>query len=124
MTSKTDYSVVLLKNGEHKEWLLKKHYAKRTCSVSYAYGLIYDNKIVGVCTFGFPPNYNYNDGKCIVCNEDKDLIPITNDGGSLSYCKKCNKQVIIFEYIDQNKYDEKIKNKQAVITKTTSFFIL
>ena len=58
----------------------------------------------------------YNDGKCIVCNEDKDIIPITNDGGSLSYCKKCNKQVIIFEYIDQNKYDEKIKNKQAVIT--------
>jgi hypothetical protein len=60
-----DYKVVHLQNGEHTEWLLKKHYAKRICSVSYAFGLIYDGKIVGVCCFGFPPNYNYNDGKCV-----------------------------------------------------------
>lgn len=60
-----EYKVVHLQNGEHTEWLLKKHYAKRICSVSYAFGLIHDGKIVGVCCFGFPPNYNYNDGKCI-----------------------------------------------------------
>lgn len=63
-----NYKVVHLQNGEHTEWLLKKHYAKRTCSVSYAFGLIYDGKIVGVCCFGFPPNYNYNNGKCIFNN--------------------------------------------------------
>jgi hypothetical protein len=61
----TEYKVVQLQNGEHQEWLLKKHYARRTCSVSYAFGLVHDEKLVGVCTFGCPPNYNYNDGKCI-----------------------------------------------------------
>ena len=55
-----DYAVKRLHNGEHKEWILKKHYAKRTCSVSYAFGLIKELKILGVCTFGYPPNYNYN----------------------------------------------------------------
>lgn len=59
------YTVKRLYKGEHKDWILKKHYAKRICSVSYAFGLIKDLKIIGICTFGFPPNYNYNDGKCI-----------------------------------------------------------
>lgn len=59
------YKVIVLRNGEHNDWLLKKHYAKRTCSVSYAFGLIDDMNIIGVCTFGSPPNYNYNNGKCI-----------------------------------------------------------
>ena len=62
------YTVKRLYNGEHKDWILKKHYAKRICSVSYAFGLIKDLKIIGICTFGFPPNYSYNDGKCIFHN--------------------------------------------------------
>jgi hypothetical protein len=60
-----NYKVISLRNGEHNEWLLKKHYAKRICSVSYSFGLIDQEKIIGICTFGFPPNYSYNDGKCI-----------------------------------------------------------
>ena len=44
---------------------MQKHYAKRICSVSYCFGLVKDEKIIGICTFGFPPNYNYNQGKCI-----------------------------------------------------------
>lgn len=59
------YKVIVLRNGEHNEWLTKKHYAKRKCSVSYAFGLINDTNIIGICTFGFPPNYNYNNGKCV-----------------------------------------------------------
>ena len=59
------YKVIYLMNGEHTEWLLKKHYAKRNCSVSHAFGLVDSEKIIGICTFGFPPNYNYNNGKCI-----------------------------------------------------------
>ena len=114
MISKNDYSVVLLQNGEHKEWLLKKHYAKRTCSVSYAYGLIYDNKIVGVCTFGFPPNYNYNDGKCIF-NEIKVktlelnrlVINTNNEKNLLSFfvanaIKLLPKPLAIVSYADPN----------------------
>tara|TARA_Y100001937_G_scaffold15460_1_gene21169 strand:+ start:461 stop:1114 length:654 start_codon:yes stop_codon:yes gene_type:complete len=62
---KNSYKVKELKNGEYKEWILKKHYAKRQCSVSYCFGLVKDEKIIGICTFGFPPNYNYNQGKCV-----------------------------------------------------------
>lgn len=37
-----------------KEWLLYKHYAKRLCSISFAFGLYIDNVLQGVCTFGMP----------------------------------------------------------------------
>lgn len=47
------------------EWIENKHYAKRKCSISFVYGLFIKNKLVGVCTFGYPPNYNYNNGKCV-----------------------------------------------------------
>ncbi len=61
-----DYSVRQLNNHEYRDWLLKKHYAKRLCSVSYAFGLIdLDQNVVGIITFGCPPNKEYNDGKCI-----------------------------------------------------------
>ena len=63
------YKIQQLTNGEYMDWILKKHYAKRICSVSYAFGLVKDlDKIVGVCTFGSSPNYQYNDGKCIFNN--------------------------------------------------------
>jgi len=68
MINTNKFKVRELKNGEYKQWILKKHYAKRSCSVSYCFGLIEDTKIIGVCTFGFPPNFNYNDGKCIFSN--------------------------------------------------------
>ena len=48
-----------------KEWFLKKHYAKRMPSVSYCFGLFEGVELIGVCSFGFPPNYNYNNGKCV-----------------------------------------------------------
>ena len=48
------------------DWLLKKHYAKRLCPISYAFGLVdKSDNIEGVITFGCPPNKEYNDGKCI-----------------------------------------------------------
>lgn len=40
----------------YSEWLLKKHYAKRLCSVSYAFGLYIDGCIRGVVTYGMPPS--------------------------------------------------------------------
>ena len=57
-----------IQNHETKTWLLNKHYAKRMPSISYAFGLYDDEWLVGVCTFGFPPNYNYNEGKCVFNN--------------------------------------------------------
>lgn len=110
------YSVSQLRNGEHNEWLLKKHYAKRQCSVSYAFGLIYDQKIVGVCTFGFPPNYNYNDGDCIFHNlkvktlELNRLVINTYDTKNLLsfFVSKClnllPKPMAIVSYADPNNH--------------------
>ena len=67
---KKRFKVLRIQNQETYDWLLKKHYAKRIPSISYAFGL-YDNEnlLQGVITFGFPPNYNFNNGKCVFGDE-------------------------------------------------------
>ena len=40
-----------ISNFECKDWIINKHYAKRMCSISYAYGLFIDGQLNGVCTF-------------------------------------------------------------------------
>ena len=45
-----------IQHYETKEWLLKKHYAKRMPSISYAFGLYIDHMLVGICTYGMPPS--------------------------------------------------------------------
>jgi len=53
-----NYQVKGIPKEQTHEWLLKKHYAHRIPSISYAFGL-YDaeNILQGVCTFGMTPNY-------------------------------------------------------------------
>ena len=69
MAIKEKYTVKSIDKFQTKEWLLYKHYAKRMCSISYCFGLFDESKsLIGVCTFGFPPNYNYNNGKCVFNN--------------------------------------------------------
>lgn len=68
MSIKERYSVKSIDSYLCKDWLLNKHYAKRMCSISYSFGLYVDGILSGVCTFGFPPNYNYNNGKCVFNN--------------------------------------------------------
>tara|TARA_B100000902_G_scaffold226432_1_gene214982 strand:- start:149 stop:802 length:654 start_codon:yes stop_codon:yes gene_type:complete len=79
----SDVYVKRLLNQEYKKWILNKHYAKRGCSVSYAFGLIKNSKILGVCTFGHPPNYNYNNGRCLFDNFEVKTLElnrlVTND---------------------------------------------
>ncbi len=54
-----------IKSRETYDWLLHKHYAKRIPSISYSFGLYFNEELNGICTFGYPPNYNYNNGKCV-----------------------------------------------------------
>jgi hypothetical protein len=68
MSIKEKYSVKSIDSYLCKDWLLNKHYARRLCSISYSFGLYVDGILNGVCTFGFPPNYNYNNGKCVFNN--------------------------------------------------------
>jgi len=66
------YKINSIDNFQTKEWLLKKHYAKRLCSISYCFGLFDENKIlIGVCTFGSPPSRSLCIGICGVENSHK-----------------------------------------------------
>lgn len=60
-----EYEVQKIDKKYALEWILNKHYAKRMCSISYSFGLFKNKKLVGVATFGYPPNYNFNEGKCV-----------------------------------------------------------
>jgi len=67
MAIKDKYSVKPIDNFMCKEWILKKHYAKRMPSISYAFGLFDENNLMcGCCTFGQPPS----DQIQMCCGED------------------------------------------------------
>lgn len=72
MSIKDKYSVKSIDTEQCKEWLLKKHYAKRLCSISYSFGLFdIENLLIGVCTFGSPPSRALCIGVCGVENAPK-----------------------------------------------------
>lgn len=78
------YKVKSIELFKCKEWILKKHYAKRMPSISYSFGLYDDNNfIIGVCTFGMPPSSTLAES---ICGEDYSKIVlelnrlVVNDG--------------------------------------------
>lgn len=46
----------------YEEWILKKHYAQRMPSISFAYGLFLNDKVIGVCTIGKPASNSLCEG--------------------------------------------------------------
>jgi hypothetical protein len=69
MSIKEKYQVKPIQSYLCKEWLLNKHYAKRLCSISFAFGLFdNDNLLIGVCTFGCPPSRSLCIGVCGIEN--------------------------------------------------------
>ena len=65
MSIKDKYFVRSIDSNKTHEWLLKKHYAKRLCSISYSFGLFdIENTLVGICTFGSPPSRSLCIGVC------------------------------------------------------------
>lgn len=59
------FVVQSIQSQQTYEWLLKKHYAKRIPSISYAFGLFTkDSVLCGVCTFGKPASPNICIGIC------------------------------------------------------------
>ena len=59
-----NYEAKSIENSQTKEWLLHKHYAKRTCSISYAFGLFDGLQLIGICTFGKPASPSLCVGVC------------------------------------------------------------
>tara|TARA_R100001126_G_scaffold82628_1_gene50939 strand:+ start:9851 stop:10558 length:708 start_codon:yes stop_codon:yes gene_type:complete len=62
------YKVESIKKDLCKEWLLKKHYAKRIPSISYSFGLydLSNGVMIGCCTYGIPPQNN----ALLLCGEE------------------------------------------------------
>jgi len=105
-----NYEVTSIKYHDCKEWLLYKHYAKRLCSISFAFGLYDGLQLVGVCTFGKPASSSLCTGVCGVENSEYvyELNRLcVNDGlpkNTLSYfvsrCLKSLPPLIIVSYAD------------------------
>jgi len=49
---KEKYNVKSIDSCLCKEWLLKKHYAKRIPMIEFSFGLFENNNLIGVCTYG------------------------------------------------------------------------
>lgn len=108
LSIKDKFTVKQIQKHETYEWILKKHYAKRKPSISWAYGLFAD-ALEGVCTFGSGANRNM---KSMV--EGYDCIElnrlITNEQleeNVLSYfVSRCLKMLprptVVVSYADQN----------------------
>ena len=54
MTIPNNYKVRQIMSIECKEWFLKKHYARRLPSTSYAFGIYREKNLIGVCSYGRP----------------------------------------------------------------------
>jgi len=102
--------VTSISYNETKEWLLKKHYAKRMCSIKYSFGLFVNNYLRGVLTIGKPAspflcigvcgqnnsNYVYELNRLIVDeNLKKNILSYF-----VSQCLKKLPKMIIVSYAD------------------------
>ena len=49
-----DYYITRINYGETKPFILDMHYSRRMPSITYAFGLYENNKLIGVITYGSP----------------------------------------------------------------------
>ena len=57
-------TVTSIKRTDYAPWLLERHYARRMCPVSHAFGAYADGELVGVVTYGAPASRNLCEGVC------------------------------------------------------------
>ena len=58
------FQVLPIKTVEVEPWLLRKHYAKRMCPISYAFGLYKNKQLIGIVTYGIPSSSTLRMGIC------------------------------------------------------------
>lgn len=56
--------VVPIETREVKSWLLNRHYAKRLCPISFAFGGYNGTTLVGIVTYGVPVSSSLRSGLC------------------------------------------------------------
>ncbi len=59
-----NYTVSKIPSKETYPWLLKKHYARRIPSISFAFGLYKDKELCGILTVGTPSSSPLREGVC------------------------------------------------------------
>lgn len=97
--------------AEVEPWILNRHYAKRLCPISYAFGAWKEKKLIGVVTYGTPASSSLRAGICgkewansvielnrLCCDSEKNLASIIV-GRSL---KLLPKPSIVISYADLN----------------------
>ena len=109
MSIKNNFNVYSIPTKQAKPWILKKHYAGRMPSVSYAFGLHRGKELVGVCTFGhmsmpqeeqrWKPFQLYELNRLIT----EDDLPKNALSYFVSQCiKKLPKPCVLISYADLN----------------------
>lgn len=56
--------VLSIKREDYTPWLLNRHYARRMCPVSFAFGAYLQGELVGVVTYGTPVASPLKNGVC------------------------------------------------------------
>ena len=106
-----NYSVRSVDTFVIKDWILRKHYAKRMPSISYCFELLNENNLtVGVCSFGKPASPSLCIGVCgeqnnkyvyelnrLITNDD---LPKNATSFFVSKCLKMLPPLIIVSYAD------------------------
>ncbi len=60
-------AVQQIPSSEAEPWLLKRHYARRRCCITHAFGVYRGPSLIGVVTYGIPPSPHLCRG---ICGED------------------------------------------------------
>ena len=68
-----EITVTAIASKETKPWLLHRHYARRMCPISYAFGAYLEGKLVGIVTYGTPASSPLRTGVCGIEWADKVL---------------------------------------------------
>ena len=119
------YKVLPISYNDTKPFILDIHYAKRMPSITYSFGLFYQNELVGVVCYGSPPSHSLCRGiagdeyKKIVLELNR-LVLKNNIKNEASYLvgnsfKVLPKPSIIVSYADTN------QNHSGYIYQATNF---
>ncbi len=59
-----ELEVVSISPVDAMPWILNRHYAKRSCPISFAFGAFRNKSLIGIVTYGTPASSPLRDGVC------------------------------------------------------------
>lgn len=108
-----------------KDFILNIHYAHRMPSISYAFGLYEEDKLIGICTYGKPASPSLCNGVCGKENSSKvwelnRLVLKNNNKNEASFfisktLKMLPRPLIIVSYADSS------QNHKGIVYRASNF---